>query len=172
MTTRLTFFRLLLQQLPYVGQAIIKGVLGFRVEMPVGDVDDVLCSFHGSPHVTQGIGVRRATHVLIGQADVWQYAVLQICSTVSILSHQMQMQMPNFNDRSHEAWVCGDWCKCMHTAVSIRDTSQQCIGLFAMKDAHQTNYNWSRLLCCTTVPECAICDIMHKVCRCFLGFLM
>lgn len=91
MTTRLTFFRLLLQQLPYVGQAVIKGILGFRIEMPVGDVDDVLCSLHGSPHVAQRIGVRRATHELIGQADVWQYAVLQICSTVSILSHQMQV---------------------------------------------------------------------------------
>ncbi|KAA6427947.1 MAG: hypothetical protein FRX49_02609 [Trebouxia sp. A1-2] len=54
---RRTLFRLPLEEFPYVGQALIKGVLGFWVEMPVGDVNDVLGRFHGPPHVTQGIGM-------------------------------------------------------------------------------------------------------------------
>ncbi len=56
-SARHTLFRFLLEELPYIGQALIKGVLGLRVEMPVGDVDDVFGSLHGSPHVTQGIGM-------------------------------------------------------------------------------------------------------------------
>jgi len=53
--------------------------------MPVGDIDDVLGSLHGSPHVTQGIGMGRLAHMTTGQADVGQNAVLQISSTVCIL---------------------------------------------------------------------------------------
>ena len=84
-TSRHTLFRLLLEKFPYVGEALIKWILGLRVEMPVGDIDDVLGSLHGSPHVTQGIGMGRLAHMTTGQADVGQNAVLQISSTVCIL---------------------------------------------------------------------------------------
>ena len=53
--------------------------------MPVGDVNDVLGSLHGSPHVTQGIGMGGLAHVTPGQADVGQNAVLQISSTMCVL---------------------------------------------------------------------------------------
>ena len=56
-SSRHTLFGFLLEEFPYVEQALIKGILGLRVEMPVGNVDDVLGSLHGSPHVTQGIGM-------------------------------------------------------------------------------------------------------------------
>lgn len=54
---KLTLFGLPLQQLPNVGQALIKGVLGLWVEMPIGDVYDILGSLHGLPQVAQSIGV-------------------------------------------------------------------------------------------------------------------
>ena len=51
----LTLFSLLFQQLSNIGQALVKGVFGLWVEVPVGDVDHVLGILHGMPHVKEGV---------------------------------------------------------------------------------------------------------------------
>ena len=131
-SARRTLFRLPLEEFPYVGQALIKGILGFRVEMPVGDVNDVLGSLHGSPHVTQGIGMGRLAHMTTGQADVWQNAVLQISSTVCILwcstqavSQSIALQVtPSRKRRDHHACrhSVEQSLSARHIGASLRDT--------------------------------------------------
>lgn len=51
----LTLFSLLLQQLSNVGQALVEGVLGLWVEVPISDIDHVLGVLHSMPHVEEGV---------------------------------------------------------------------------------------------------------------------